>query len=129
MNADNNGMASLLGELRNDAVRIRTIEQDANSALHASGDKDAYERLLREKCLAMQSLGRHIPRLVELAPETVGEWAAEELDGFGARAGQALSVGSTFFMSALLYPDEYQEGQDNDLERFIKELEKKLKQQ
>jgi hypothetical protein len=41
---------------------------------------------------------------------------------FARNAGNALSLNSVFYMSALLYPAEYREGDPNDLEAFLEEL-------
>ena len=44
------------------------------------------------------------------------------LKSFARRASQALELSSIFYMSALLYPDDYREGDRNDLELFIDRL-------
>ena len=41
------------------------------------------------------------------------------LEDFARRAGMALQLESIFFMGALLYPDDYEAGDPNDLERFL----------
>lgn len=37
-------------------------------------------------------------------------------------ASTALRIGSVFFMTALLYPEDYKPGDLNDLEAYIEEL-------
>ncbi len=44
------------------------------------------------------------------------------LNSFAMRAAQALELSSIFYMAALLYPDDYKEGDRNDLELFIDRL-------
>ena len=44
-------------------------------------------------------------------------------EDFARRAGMALSLESIFFMGALLYPEDYQDGDRNDLERFLDRFE------
>ena len=44
------------------------------------------------------------------------------LNSFAMRAAQALELSSIFYMSALLYPENYREGDRNDLELFIDRL-------
>jgi hypothetical protein len=44
------------------------------------------------------------------------------LNSFARRAAQALELSSLFYMSALLYPEDYREGDRNDLELFIERL-------
>jgi hypothetical protein len=46
----------------------------------------------------------------------------EGLRRFARSAGTALSLNSVFYMSALLYPEDYCEGEPNDLEAFLEEL-------
>lgn len=47
------------------------------------------------------------------------------LTSFERRAAQAYELSSIFYMSALLYPDDYKEGERNDLELFIDRLRMK----
>ena len=44
------------------------------------------------------------------------------LNSFAVRAAQAWELSSIFYMSALLYPEDYREGDLNDLELFIDRL-------
>jgi len=58
----------------------------------------------------------------QLAAEAEPPEAEEFLAGladFARRAGQAMDLGSIFYMTALLYPEDYVAGEKNDLERFL----------
>lgn len=53
------------------------------------------------------------------------ERVVSRLRDFAQGAENALSIGSTFYMSALLYPDEHQAGDPDNLELLIAELKRK----
>ena len=55
------------------------------------------------------------PKLVLLLKNQIG--------AFSFSAGKALDLGSVFYMKALLYPEDYADGDNNDLENFIVQLE------
>ena len=44
------------------------------------------------------------------------------LHGFSESAEKSLQVNSPWFMSALLYPEDYREGEPNNLEKLIQSL-------
>ncbi len=115
----------LLDELRQAARRIRQVESEARAAIDG-GDEARYRRLYAEKVdilLDLPDLAE--PHLADL-PEPLAEQAADEVEGFAVRAGRAKSLNSIFYMYALLYPDDYSEGDPNDLERFIDRLESRI---
>ena len=105
--------------VRDGAERIRELEASATKALHENGDAPGHRKLMTEKCLVLEAL----PEAVEeaLAGDDAAGAAAllAGLEDFARRAGMALQLESIFFMGALLYPDDYQDGDPNDLERFL----------
>ncbi len=115
-------LAALEG-VRRTAATIRRLEAEASRALHEAGDTAAHREKLTAKCLLLEALPE----------ETAGALAGSDADGvtafaagledFARRAGMALSLESIFFMGALLYPDDYQDGDPNDLERFLDRFE------
>lgn len=58
-------------------------------------------------------------------PEDMRAEIETNLNAFAMRAEQALELSSIFYMSALLYPETYQEGDMNDLESFLHQLREK----
>jgi len=105
--------------VRDAAGRIRELEATAARLLHEAGDPAGHRKLMTEKCLVLESL----PEAAEEAlagseAEGVAAFVAG-LEDFARRAGMALQLESIFFMGALLYPDDYQDGVPNDLERFL----------
>ena len=118
-------MSSVQTLLTQAAETIRTLEREAQEALHGQGDKEAYTAKLTEKCHILLDLG---DRLEEPLEAVRGKDSAEaarieaQLDSYAQRANAALSLKSVFFMAALLYPDDYKDGEPNDLERFVESL-------
>ena len=58
------------------------------------------------------------PLLMEL-PGSEAKSIRSRLERFSESADNAIDLESVFYMAALLYPEDYQEGDRNDLERFI----------
>lgn len=115
----------LLDDLRQAAGRIRRIETEARAAIEG-GDEARYRQLYAEKVDILLGLPDLMePHLAGL-PEPLAEQLADEAEGFAVRAGRAKSLNSIFYMYALLYPDDYRDGDPNDLERFIDRLESRL---
>ena len=57
-----------------------------------------------------------------LEPE-LAQLLKNQTGAFSFSAGKALDLNSVFYMSALLYPEDYADGDTNDLENFIIQLE------
>ncbi|MEF2146398.1 MAG: hypothetical protein V3573_13215 [Desulfovibrionaceae bacterium] len=99
------------------AKAVRELERKARVVIEEQGDQAGYERLMRDKAELLAGLAEHGTVLLE----DVGDEAdplLERLEKFSASALNALKVGSVFYMSALLYPEDHRPGQDNDLEAF-----------
>lgn len=109
------------------ARQIRELEASATRALHEAGDTAAHRAELTRKCLILEALPEEAADLLA-GPDVPGDAAdvaafAAGLENFAGRAGKALSLESIFFMGALLYPEDYQDGDKNDLERFLDRFE------
>ena len=115
-------MQELIDMLSNQAARIRELDQTADNSLHEHGDIQQYTQALHSKAELLSELSDLArPYLTDL-PAEQQERIAQQLGVFSRNARQALEVDSIFFMRQLLYPEDYQEGQENDLERFISSL-------
>lgn len=104
------------------ARRIRELEASASRALHEAGDTATHRAELTQKCLVLEALSEDVADLLADGPDSPsGDVAAfvAGLEDFSKRAAMALSLESIFFMGALLYPDDYHDGEPNDLERFL----------
>lgn len=105
--------------VRDAAGRIRELEAAANRTLHEANDTAGHRRLLTEKCLLLESLPEETEEALAGSEAPGAAAFAAGLEDFARRAGLALQLESIFFMGALLYPDDYQDGEPNDLERFL----------
>jgi hypothetical protein len=110
--------AKALKKILQAAQAIRNLEEKAHAALHGQGDQKAHRALMVEKCLILVDLPDDIAQIMTGQEPEAAELNAGLAD-FRRRAGQALKLESIFYMSSLLYPDDYQPGQPNDLERFV----------
>lgn len=108
--------------LEKEAAEIRSIESEAHEALHDRNDDSAYRDLMRSKAMKLASLAEQSRDIVGAAENHGLRPVMERIDRFSQSAAQSLEVGSVFFMSALLYPEEHKEGEPNDLDDFIDEL-------
>ena len=111
--------SNAVSALRSVAERIRLLESEAREALYVRDDPEAHRRKLQEKTMLLMEL----PDLVEPYFEGMAKDIRAEIEtglkSFAQRASQAWELSSIFYMSALLYPDDYREGDRNDLELFI----------
>lgn len=97
---------------------LRELEEQAREVIEEQGDQAGYERLMREKALLLADLEEQGRDILKEAGGPEADKLRQRLAAFSAGASMALEVGSVFFMSALLYPEDHQPGQPNDLERF-----------
>ena len=116
----------IVGHLRDVAARIRALEAEAQHALHQNGDRDAYRDAYLSKIELLTGLPDVVAAHLAELSDDAAENAYEAADDFAHRARQAKSMDSLFYMYALLYPEGYEEGEPNDLERFINRLQADL---
>ncbi|MCE5333595.1 MAG: hypothetical protein LLG06_03300 [Desulfobacteraceae bacterium] len=105
--------------LRGVAETVRRIEEQAREALYQKDDAEGYRQKMREKTFLLMSLADEVEPFFEGMPEDAKRAVESAADSFSRRAGQAMELDSLFYMSALLYPEDYREGGPNDLEKFI----------
>jgi hypothetical protein len=104
--------------VREAARAVRETEAKAQAALHGQNDPATHRALMVAKCEILMELPAKVaPHLTGTGGEALRLQTG--LDGFARRAGQALELESIFYMSALLYPEDYKDGDPNDLERFV----------
>lgn len=119
---ERNSIQKLIQALEAVAQEIRTLEAQGKKALFSHDDKEAYTRKLNEKAFLLMDL----PEMAAPFLEKMGKGTARAihfvLSDFARRAGQAMELSSLFYLSVLLYPDDYREGDKNDLEKFIGSL-------
>jgi hypothetical protein len=104
----------LADRLENIAKQIREIEEEAHNVLYENNDDDGYKELMRRKALMLAGISDDVEPLAESVQNEI----KERIERFSLSASQSLEIGSVFFMSALLYPEDYRDGEPNDLEIF-----------
>lgn len=107
--------------LQQACATVKHVENDAQVALTA-GNVDVYRQLMLQKAQFLASLERSGQKYLPTLPADRQERVADRLRGFSASATNAISVNSVFYMSALLYPEDYMQGTPNDLELFTQSL-------
>ena len=115
-------LQELINMLSNQAARIRELEKRADTYLHEQGNTEQYSEALHSKAELLSELSDLAQPYLQELPADLKENIDQQLGSFSQNARQALKVDSIFFMRQLLYPEDYQEGQENDLERFISSL-------
>lgn len=117
-----NPAAALADFLDERARSVRVIEAEAEALIHGKQDQAGYAARMREKAELLAGLAEAAHELLDALPEKRADAAAARLEQFSGSAAMSLKVGSVFFMSALLYPEDHKPGQPNDLERFAAEV-------
>ncbi len=119
-------LENVLQTIEKVAGEIRETEADAHKALFTDNDPDGYRRHLEVKSMILLDLPEAVEPLLEDVEHSIREEIMSGLIDFAKRAGYALHLGSVFYMSLLLYPDDYQEGDKNDLEELVERLRRSL---
>lgn len=117
----NQAVIKLAEFLRQRASAVKALE-DSAAAIIATGDQAGYAARMREKAELLRDIADDAEPLVSALENMLAEAARARLEGFTASASTALGIGSVFFMSALLYPDEHKPGEPNNLELFAEEV-------
>lgn len=113
----------LVQKLNDIAAQIRKLESEAAIALYENSDKNSYSEKLAKKAEILVELPTMCEELTkDLSPEILS-FIQDILGGISFSAGKALHLNSIFYMSALLYPEGYKDGDNNDLEDFIEKLQ------
>ncbi len=108
--------------LQSAAEKIRRIEDEAREALFTRDDPETHRQKLQEKTMLLMELPELAGPFYDGMAKDVRAEFEKGLNSFAMRAEQAWELSSIFFMSALLYPEDYREGDRNDLELFIDRL-------
>ena len=114
---------AFIGWLKAQHEEIMGYENKANAALDM-GDKETYSKNMHKKALKLKELyGQAKGQFPDLA-STEKDAVEQTLSRFSSSAATALELDSLFYMSALLYRDDHQPGEPDNLEVLIEELEK-----
>lgn len=102
---------------------IMEREKDALNALYTLQDGQAHRDGMLNKAKLIAALDEDADARTEGLPEPLREHVASSLRRFAKGARNALRIDSVFYMAALLYPDEHKDGEPDNLQRLIRELE------
>lgn len=111
----------LISTLTAAATEINRLENKAKTLLYEHADQRGYHEQLREKAILLSELAEEATQLNDLSPQ-LKALVKERVGAFSFEADRALRLDSVFYMSVLLYPEDYLEGQPNELEDFINDL-------
>jgi hypothetical protein len=115
-------MIELIAALEGIAGKVRKLEAEAGRALHDADDAATYRQNLEDKTWLLLELPETLEPLLAGIERKKAEDIRGKLKNFARRAEPALQLASPFYMSALLYPEDYREGAKNDLELYIEQL-------
>lgn len=105
------------------ATQVNTLEATARTLLHGEYNEETYRDIMHQKATILASLHDTCIPLLETLPESPQKDAiGEGLARFSQSASNALRLNSVFYMSALLFPEDYIAGTPNDLEIFIEQF-------
>lgn len=104
-------------------TEICALEQQSKTFLYDQGDQQGYHNLQRQKAIQLCGLQDELP-LEEDLPSHLKILAQEKIGSLAFEAERALRLDSVFYMSVLLFPEDYQDGGENELENLINALKR-----
>lgn len=117
-NESQNALAAFVKWLEEKHTQIMDCERRGIELLNA-GDTQGYKDRMKEKAEMLRDLQREaVPRLAGIDADKRYE-IERGIERFSSSASTALALNSTFYMSALLYPDEHKAGDPDNMELFI----------
>jgi hypothetical protein len=114
-------LARFLDWLDERCIFLRHLEKEA-STVAQSGDSPRYRQLMLHKALFLEAMDGEAEPELRGIPAAAAETARACFARFAKSARQSMDLDSPFYMSALLYPEDHQPGQPNDLEALRAEL-------
>ncbi len=117
-------MNSFLNFLRNQIKQVNESERNALHRLHNVGDEAGYREGMRTKAELLANLSTAAIPFLDGLPAERRPMIEHRLDMFSQSARRSLDIGSVFYMSALLYPDDHKPGEPNTLETWLADLER-----
>ena len=121
----NQALLDLIEFLEKTSVNVNRLEAEGEALIDTEGQR-AFQVKLEEKAEILAALGEEAWKLTEKVEGEIGTEIARTLEQISMSASAALRIGSVFFMTALLYPENHKPGEQNDLETFIGTLKKSL---
>lgn len=119
----NQALLDLIEFLEKTNAEVKRLEAEGDAKLQTEGQV-AFQERLEKKAEILAALGEKAWKLTQKVEGELGDSIAQRLEQFSMSASTALRIGSVFFMTALLYPENHAPGEPNDLEVYIEELRK-----
>lgn len=116
---------NLIDFLETTNKNIHNLEAEALNFLE-QGNNQGHLECMKQKANLLANIYTHAKPYLKDLPKDIRRKAEARLEAFSESAVQALKIGSVFFMSALLYPDEHKPGQPNNLELLIEEIKTQI---
>jgi len=110
---------TLIEQLEQISARIRAFDLEAGRQLHDTRDRQKYREILLEKTELLASLPELTRAGAKALPEEQAAAFEQSISELAEDAMQAMTIGSVFYMSVLLLPEEEQPESPNDLEKLI----------
>jgi hypothetical protein len=117
-------MNAFLDFLRDRIRQVREAEESALALLHEQGDEAGYRDGMRHKAEILARLASDADSFLDEVSLVTRPLIEHRLGMFAQSAKRSLEIGSVFYMSALLYPEDHQPGQPNELETWLASLER-----
>lgn len=117
-------MSDFLNFLRDRIRQVRDIENSAHELLHHAGDEAGYRKAMHAKAELLAGLSAAAAPFLDSIGMERRPMIEHRLDMFSQSARRSLDIGSVFYMSALLYPDDHKPGEPNTLESWLAGLER-----
>ena len=111
----------LVAILTSTAHEVSRREAKAKALLHENYDRLGYHDQLRQKAMVLSELAEKVELCGDLPPQ-LKTLVQERIGSVSFEADRALRLDSVFYMAVLLYPEDYQEGDPNELENLINSL-------
>lgn len=117
-------MKRFLDFLRERIGMVREAEEAALDLMHNKGDEAGYRAGMRRRAELLAGLSEAAAPFLDAVPAERRPMVEHRLDMFSQSARRSLDIGSVFYMSALLYPEDHKPGEPNTLEAWLTELER-----
>lgn len=116
-------ITAFISWLKSQHEQIKEIEKSAMALLDA-GDDAGYRSKMQQKAELLANLETAAKPFINKLPANVRGFAEDKIHDFSNGGKTAIHLKSVFYMSALLYPDDYKTGEPDNMEKFIQDLKK-----
>jgi len=124
-NVENEPIQPVLQILKETAEKFRSLDQEADNALHSKSDTATYRKKLEERAQLLINLPNRLSTVLEGIDPEKKQRIVRDIEWFATSAQEALNSDKIGFMLGVLLTHKGSEiGDNNDLEELISALEK-----